>query len=505
MDRSKTTLGMLASALLTAAGGALPLGALLAAPAPALAQATDVEPYYVVVKEPNVYLRCGAGQVWYPVGKLDQGQVLRVDGHEFGWLRVSYPSGFAAIVRKGDAELDESAGTVTLLRDSRLYANNPGASVDEAWKQLLDQPLPTNTVLQHLETLHSASGEVAGYRVAAPGGAKGFVSDTLVRSATEQEVQRFLAAPPPTSADAPSSLVDRSADRAQPPVPEREAPPVDVAAAPETTPPEAPEEDAFVDQALERETPAVVRHDEGDAIPVDEPREQPVNRFPPPSVDDPRVAEPEQPVAVPSQPLQAGGQRPTTDGNERTRAVPPPASYADLNRAFEEVMRQPTEGAEYGPLISEFQRLIETLPDEPASESIRAASRGRIEALRLRADLQESMQRMSEALASADQGSQRVQESAQTLDANPVYKFVGRLASSTVYNGQRLPLLFRVQAVDSGRTIAYLTPDPDLDLTAKLNSVVGVVVKQSREDATLGLPLIDARRVDIIKAERAAP
>jgi hypothetical protein len=164
-------------------------------------------------------------------------------------------------------------------------------------------------------------------------------------------------------------------------------------------------------------------------------------------------------------------------------------------------MRQPTDGAEYAPLINEFQRLIDTLPDAPGSDAMRAAANGRIDALRLRADLQQSMQRMNEALASADVESVRVQESAQTLDANPIYRFVGRLSSSMVYNGQRLPLLFRVQAVDSGRTIAYLTPSPELDLAAKLNTVVGVVVAQSRDDSTLGLPLIDAKRVDIIRAE----
>jgi hypothetical protein len=40
-----------------------------------------------------------------------------------------------------------------------------------------------------------------------------------------------------------------------------------------------------------------------------------------------------------------------------------------------------------------------------------------------------------------------------------------------------------------------------LDLAAKLNTVVGGVVAQSRDDSTLGLPLIDAKRVDIIRAE----
>jgi hypothetical protein len=485
MDRSKNTLGMLTTTLLAAAGTVAPLMAFAASSSVTLAQSTDVDPYYVVVKESNVNLRCGAGLVWYPVGKLNQNQVLRVDGHEFGWLRVGYPSGAAAIVRANDAEYDPTSSTVTLIRESKLQASNIEGGASESWRQLLDASLPADTVLQHLETLRSTSGEITAYRVVAPGGARGFVSETLVRMANENEVQAFLAmprtAPAPVIASNPNiEIAPLQEVVAEAVVETTDTEIVDASLANENNEAMGFEEDAFFDDEIEETTVETTV----------------VNRFPPPAADAP-VQERPAPTIV-SQPISAGGQSSTTP---TPPAQTPVASYPELNRTFEEVMRQPTEGAEYAPLINEFQRLIETLPDEPGSDSMRAAVNGRIAALRLRADLQESMQRMNEALATADVESVRVQESAQTLDANPVYRFVGRLSSSMVYNGQRLPLLFRVQAVDSGRTIAYLTPSPELDLAAKLNTVVGVVVAQSRDDSTLGLPLIDAKRVDIIRAE----
>jgi uncharacterized protein YgiM (DUF1202 family) len=489
MDRSKNTLGMLATTLLAAAGTVAPMLALAASSSVTLAQSTDVDPYYVVVNESNVNLRCGAGLVWYPVGKLNQNQVLRVDGHEFGWLRVGYPSGTAAIVRANDAEFDPTASTVTLIRESKLQASNIEGGASESWRQLLDASLPADTVLQHLETLRSTSGEITAYRVVAPGGARGFVSETLVRMANENEVQAFLAMPQdaPKLANAAGDNTPTEAVAAK----TAESLANEVAEAALAEAPTPDDNDGL--QGYNEDTVEVVIDEPDAALEVET---TVVNRFPPPAADAP-VEERPAPTIV-SQPISAGGQSSTTP---TPPAQTPVASYPELNRTFEEVMRQPTEGAEYAPLINEFQRLIETLPDEPGSDSMRAAANGRIAALRLRADLQESMQRMNAALATADVESVRVQESALTLDANPIYRFVGRLSSSMVYNGQRLPLLFRVQAVDSGRTIAYLTPSPELDLAAKLNTVVGVVVAQSRDDSTLGLPLIDAKRVDIIRAE----
>jgi len=66
MDRPNRSVGLLASAFVAAAGLCAPLAALVGPAAPASAQVTQVEPYYVVVRESNVNLRCGAGVCLVP-------------------------------------------------------------------------------------------------------------------------------------------------------------------------------------------------------------------------------------------------------------------------------------------------------------------------------------------------------------------------------------------------------------------------------------------------------
>ncbi|MBX3352517.1 MAG: hypothetical protein KF684_06245 [Phycisphaeraceae bacterium] len=495
MDRSTKLLGIVASSLLTTPGVAIataPLAAFALLGASASAQLSEVEPYYVVVTEDNVNLRCGAGQVWYAVGKVNRGQVLRVDGHEFGWLRVGYPQGIAAIVRSRDAEFDEKSGVVVLVRESRLQANNPAGGVGESWRPLLDYPMPADSVLQHIETIRSSSGEVTGYRVVAPGGAKGFISDSLVRPATESEVQTLLA-----QSSAPVAPTTTPARPTQSPTP---APaPVETPAPIETQPEFEPDDDpiyADEPEPMPEPAPTPTRQDPAPVVREAAPTQSgddATRRFPPPAADEPARA----PTPTPSQPIRAGG------SGEPARTAPmAPPRFEDLQRTLEEVMRQPTEGAEYEPLINEFKRFADSLPDTPESENARRAAMSRIELLRLRADLQRTLQSLAETEAIADSGTAQVEQSVRTVNEAPAYAFVGRLTTSTVYTGQRLPRLFRLQAVDSGRTLAYITPDPALDLEAKLGSVVGVVVRQSRQDATLGLPLIDARRIDQMTADQ---
>ena len=48
------------------------------------------------------------------------------------------------------------------------------------------------------------------------------------------------------------------------------------------------------------------------------------------------------------------------------------------------------------------------------------------------------------------------------------------LNASVVYDGERLPRLYRLQDPTSGLTVAYLTEDPDLKLSSMLGLVVGV-------------------------------
>jgi hypothetical protein len=51
---------------------------------------------------------------------------------------------------------------------------------------------------------------------------------------------------------------------------------------------------------------------------------------------------------------------------------------------------------------------------------------------------------------------------------------VGRLNASSIYNGERLPLLYRLQDQGTGQTIAYILPTPEFDLPSMLGLLIGV-------------------------------
>jgi len=77
---------------------------------------------------------------------------------------------------------------------------------------------------------------------------------------------------------------------------------------------------------------------------------------------------------------------------------------------------------------------------------------------------------------------------------------VGRLAPSAVYNGDRLPLMYRVQSVDpltGPRTIGYVRPQEGQRLDGSLGQIVGIIGSTTDDDA-LSLRIIRPERVDVL-------
>lgn len=435
------------------------LGLALAAAPGALAQVTAVEPYHVVVSEDAVMLRCGAGPAWYPVAQLAKGDVLRVDGVEYGWLRVGYPPGAGALVKAADAKLDEAKGVVTLTKRTKLWASNLEGGVGASWSALLDSELAAGTALQSLGAVKDASGVAAGFRVVAPDGARGYVSERLVRKANESEVAAALGKQsrlaPTTTARAPSSS------------------PEGPAASPAT--------------AL------------GDAY--NQPQNQPQQAQPQqtqaaaPAGAAPGAVAPEhvpaQPAAEPTQPRAAD------------RRV---AEFEALNKKYEEIKKTPVEQAELEPLIAEYQRYLASIPEGPNYASRRAVTQGTIDLLSARLEIKNNRVAAAAALQDAEKGWATVGDKKAALDAKPRYTVVGRLSGSTVYDGDRLPLMFRVLSVEGypGRTLAYITPAPGVDVAGRVGQLVGVM-GEGNTDASLGVPVLKPNRVDPLATASGEP
>lgn len=474
--RFALSLAPLAGLVLAAA----PVGVGLLLASPASAQLTPVEPYSVVVTDDAVNLRCGAGTVWYPVAQLTRGDVLRVDGTEFGWLRVSYPPGAPALVKSNEATLDEPRGVVKLTKRTKLLAANLQGGVTESWRALLDNELAAGTELQSLGAVKDSGGAVTGFRVVAPDGSRGFVSERFVRKATDADLAAVKNAPTPAVTPAAK------------PTPKEPAKPTTLAAAPPQTAP------AGVQPSGQP----------GAAQPVSQPVAQPSTppTQPPPSQPAPGATPGTTPGTTPGA---APGAAPTGATPEQPAAqpvAPPPApkpvdrrvaELDALNAKYEAIKKVPVENAEIEPLIAEYQRLHASLGDSPQNSTRRAVVNGTIDLLNARLDLKKARLAAAQAVADADKDWKAVAERKAALDAKPRYTVVGRLSASTVYDGDRLPLMFRILSVEGfpGRTLAYITPAPGVDVAGRVGLLVGVM-GEGNVDGSLGVPVLRPTRID---------
>jgi hypothetical protein len=205
-------------------------------------------------------------------------------------------------------------------------------------------------------------------------------------------------------------------------------------------------------------------------------------------------------------PAAAPGSNPAAPTVEVKAPPPlPPSPYEKLEAAFEAVKKQPPETAEFGPLMSEIQKAMDKLDDSQASATIRRRLDQRLAYLQLSLDIQAKRRKLAESQSMWSEHDkvikQRMDEVAQTRQ----YTLVGRLSASSIYDGKRLPLMYRVQSVGgpAPRTMAYLRPDPKQGIDSKLGQVVGVL-GESVMDPTLHINIITPLRVDTLEAAEPA-
>ncbi len=184
----------------------------------------------------------------------------------------------------------------------------------------------------------------------------------------------------------------------------------------------------------------------------------------------------------------------------------PKSQWEKLEAAFEAVRKQPVESAEYTALIGEFQAAVDKMHETGPEASVRRRLAMRLEFLKLQVDTQAAARRTAEATQQLSAEELKLAERMKDVEKTRQYTIVGRLSASTIYDGKRLPLMFRIMAVggQSSRTLAYLKPDEKLKIEAKLGSVVGVL-GESRMDPTLKSNVITPLRVDTLEAAPTPP
>lgn len=418
----------------------------------ALAQVAAVTPYYVVTTSDDALLRCGDLDRFYPVAKLKAGQVLRVDAESATWKRVAYPAGVGVYVKAEDVTANDAAKTATLTRASGLRAVNMNDGAKGSWKPVFTPQLPAGTVLNVMAFEDSPEPARRMYRVAAPEGARAFIHVSFVRRATDEEVKAFEAANPA----APS------------PVSPQANPPTN----PQASPPANPQANPGIDL---RDPPANPSTPGQGATP-------PIN----PEGATPTGANPAQPENVqPAEPPK-----------------PKVATPAELAAAFEQVRGQAELEAEWDELINEFERAIGALGDSDADARVRAGLNQRLELLKVRKELQLRRQELAQTKETLDKESKAWAERLASQGITTRYDMVGRLTTSAVYDGTRLPRMYRVQAVGEAlpRTLGYIRPSEALQLETKVGRVVGIV-GSTVFDSSLKLSVVTPKQVDVLAAQ----
>lgn len=448
------------------------------------AQVTDIEETFVVPLADRTPLRSGSDDVWYPVAYADSDSVLRADGESDGYFAVEYPDDVPVVVKVMSGELTIDGEVVRLTRDIEPFAFNaerptPGATYKRV---TLPRLLRAGTEMPFLGTMEDNQGMVGAFLVEAPAeGPRAFIRKDLVRDATPAEVDRFRraqrGAPPMTQADeAPSpttTVTERLPDEAGESVAiERDAP-----------------EPELVDPAPTAEI--VMGEEAGDAMESD-PLDT-ISAQPEPMTE---VEQPEQMTDVAAD---------ESAESEAEEAAVDPRELTQLERldlAFGAVLEEPMLEAEYSELIAEFSAYRDDLPAGYEGDLAREYADARIAVLELRAGAQQTNRAVAALEAAADDSATDIERRVSEVRATALFDYVGRLVPSAIYDGDRLPLHFRLVSVQPGspRTIAYIRPMPGIDIDAHLGNIVGVR-GSARSGTDRRVPIIDPDSIDPVRAE----
>lgn len=408
----------------------------------ARAQVTNVAPYYANVQADKAPLRSGAGERFYSVANLPAGTILIVDGENQGWSRVLYPASTPAFVRAEDASLDGT--TVKLTTDSRLRAASLVHGYAGSWQVLVDNALPAGAALTLIEPVKEGEVTIA-YKVQPPGEARAFVATASLRRATDPEVEAFKA-----------------------------------------------KGNTLAALPVAHETPTTGGTPNPGGLAIDLPKSDPG-----------AIAKPTTTPSTTANKPATGSPTPTANpaGAQPVTALRAKAGD-DLEPLFKKVWAEPVLTAEVDELIAQYEQAITTLGQEQAGR--KPALQQRLNALITRREYRDSLRTHEAERAQIDQQTIRLQEQLKQFQRTRVYTIVGILQPSTVYDGQKLPLMYRVVSVGgtSPKTLGYIRKTAELDLDKHLGQIVGVVGETSI-DRSLQLNLITPVVVDPLQNDAA--
>jgi len=476
-------------------------------------------PYTGVVIEDQVEVRAGAGRSFYDVGQASAGTLVTVDEVLYGWHKVSPPPGVFSYISKGFVNATGDGGTGTVNRDR---ARVKAASVDgpgESFRQQIDLTVGDKV------TIVGEDGSY--YKIVPPQGAYVYLPPGSVRRATKAEIAAAAqqAGPepvtPPADEPAPTAdVVEDAGDTAEP-----DEPTADV-----TGPVEPIDEVEPVEPPTGNTDTGTIESptDNRDVTEItDGPITEPTGTETTDATEDATqtggVAGTETGTDDPidsgvadlptDTAAKSGGEPATTTRKPRLEAAKGMNVAAQseqlkrLEARLAEAGKQPLEQQPLGELLTAY-RLIEE--DSSLTEQDQQLVALRIAVLERNVQLVETLRKIdaarnpADATADAAEGSDETEAETEAEDEaqpDPVrYDAMGRLLASRVYDGNRLPRMFRLIDPTDMRTLAYVRPGGEVQPLKHLGRFVGIVGSKS-PDPGLKLQVIEVERIDLLEAQ----
>lgn len=495
------------------------------------AQISAVEPYIAIVTTEATNMHSGDMRQYYVVAQLPARTAVRVDGEGGGFSRVSYPSGLTGFAAVRDVK-DLGDGRVEVIRPTALKAFNMERGFGGSWQNLVPQgqELKPGETLKVIETITRSDGSVAAFVIVPPPSARGYIESSRLRRATAEERAAFLGETPRIAGDTSTrEPMDRSPNATPgvvvitPPEEETTDPSPDPGsestsaislideivtpgsepAARTRTPEPAPAaQPAAQPGAVEGQTQVVtetqgvteqVVGETAVVVPEDEPAAPQA------------IPQPDEPleivVTTPPRPADPTPTQPTTQPPGQT-PVPTLPTTDTLEVLFDQVRRQPLMEAELDELASQFRRVRDSLSNSPVDRSLADRIDERLQVLDVMIDLRDRRRELADKRAALDVNRIESERRINEAYSRAGFTFVGQIVPSSIYDGVRLPKLYRVVSVDEAgtRTLAYVRDSERLGLSNKVGRVVGLDGSLS-VDPTLGVRMLSATRSSVLRAD----
>lgn len=439
---------------------------------PAFAQnPVKADAWHGVVDTERLNVHSGRAEQFEKIGTLKQGDVVLVKSvNTFGWAAIAPPPGLTGFVARQDVVDGDLAGTVRAIgRVPVLYPISEDPA--QCFRKSRVEP---DTVMRVLGEVPTADSTMF-LRVEMPEQVDVYVLAQFVRKATDDEVAAWK-----------KRVEEEQKAKAA-------AKPAELAAAP---PKAAPKTEPKVEPKIEPESKPVVEP----AVKATPPAAEAASSEPPAASEPPKV-EPKQPDTQPMieiEPMPRAVQEPVAPVEQPEERIV--ATLPNLEQLYTELTIKPILEAEIEPLLKAYEGFAAST-EKPGEQRVAEI---RITLLKIRLDQQTAMRKLKAATAAASEPvTTPTVEIYRDEHDQRVFTAKGLMTSSNVFDGRRLPLLYRIQDVITGRTIAYLRVEPKDRIEAErlLHVIVGVI-GETVHDPGLRIDVVNVKRlVDLESGE----